>query len=203
VAWQEAGGPSKIFVGHRTPEDSAWGSNRPPFIRIISGTHYLNREAFDVAPTQEQFAINRLGTAEITSSCDHVNGWEHISEIHFKLADDTGAIFFGKYVQDKDKVYVEDPDNPGTFLGGVKPGVGAAIDTKFITLLAPKMQTTNHGVGSPAFDIKWVIEFKQPTFLHRYTQLLNIVYDTNKSTGFIQTGSAFVGNQVFMSTLRR
>ena len=103
----------------------------------------------------------------------------------------------------EDKVYVEDPDNPGTLLGGVTPGVGAAIDTKFISLLVPKMQTSNHGVGSPAFDIKWVIEFKRPTFLHRYTQLLNIMYDTNKSTGFVKTGSAFVGTQVFVSALRR
>jgi hypothetical protein len=29
------------------------------------------------------------------------------------------------------------------------------------------------------------------------------VYDTNQSTGFVQTGSAFVGSQVFVSALRR
>ncbi len=203
VAWEEAGGPSKIFVAHRTPEDAAWGTNRPPFIRIISGTHFLNREAFDVAPAQALAAVDRLGPAEITSSCDHVDGWEHISEIQFQLADDTGPIFFGKYVAAEDKVYVEDPDHPGTFVGGAKPGVGASIDTKFISLLVPKMQTTNHGIGSPAFDIKWVIEFKRPTFMRGYNQLLNIVYDNNKSTGFVRTGRLFVGSQVFLPALRR
>jgi hypothetical protein len=202
VAWEEASGPSNIFVAHRTPEDAAWGRNYPPFIRIISGTHTLQMAQAYNDYTPSQVIIERMGPIAITSSCDHANGWDHIDEIQVKLADDSGAIFFGKYVRTEDKVYVENPDSPGTFLGGETPGAGAPIETSLISLDVPNMQTTNHGTGSPALEIKWSIFFKRPTFLHSYVQLLNIVYDNGQSTGFVQTGTVFVGSQVFLPAVR-
>jgi len=136
VAWEESSGPSNIFVAHRTPEDPAWGRNYPPFIRIISGSHYLEMAQLRSDYMPSQVIVDRMGPVEITSSCDHANGWEHIDEIQVQLADDAGTIFLGKYVRTEDKVYVEDPDAPGTFLGGETPGAGAPRMLRSSTTLA-------------------------------------------------------------------
>ena len=56
----------------------------------------------------------------------------------------------------------------------------------------------NLGPGSPALDIKWVLDFRAPTFFKTYAQLLNIIYKPEpgatepQQTDFFQVGSVNV-----------
>jgi hypothetical protein len=212
VAWQEGEGPASIFVAHRYPEGAAWGRNYPPYIRIISPSLAL---ADDFSAMPEIFADGvaariaadgeveqRVGPATITTTCYHAEGWEHIEEIQFTLTDASQRIFFARYVVSENSVYVEDPEDPGVFLPGVTVGPGSpAITTRYVRLVTSQMSVVNHGIGSAALDINWVLAFDDETLFQQYTQSLNILYDNGQATGFFQVGSVFVGQSTFLSII--
>ncbi|MFN8474989.1 MAG: hypothetical protein U0822_22585 [Anaerolineae bacterium] len=201
VAWQENlffnPNDLSVFEAKRNPDGPAWGSNRPPFIRVISGTREVAVNA--ALPLSDDKASapdseHLLGPQVIVTSCDHVNGWDNIQEIQTRLANDTQNAFTGRYVAAENKIYVEDPDNPGTWLGGIAPGTpGATITTKNVILHVDQVIVEHHGPGSPALDITWVLDFRGPTFLQTYTQLLNIIYldelGAPQPTDFFAVGS--------------
>jgi hypothetical protein len=126
-------------------------------------------------------------------------GWEHIQEIQFKLSNEDHTAFLRRYVASENKVYVEDPDNPGVFLPGVTPGPGApSVTTRFVTLEAGRMSITAHGAGSAALDIRWVLIFQEPALNQQYVQSLNILYDDGQATGFFDVGRAVGGQELFL-----
>jgi len=194
VAWQEDarfGNTTDVFEARRLPEGPAWGSNRPPFIRVISGS--LNMNAQKQLPLGSADAITDvIGMTAITSSCDHVNGWNGLAEVQVILSDEMGTYFRGRYVAAEDKVYLEDPDNPGTWLGGTLIGTGNPIETRYTTLYVDRMTKTSHGPESAALDIEWVIGFKRPLLGKTLVQSLNLVENTDngpQESGPFQVGS--------------
>src|SRR5262249_4836752 len=152
--------------------------NYPPYLRYISPTLQLK----SLTLTNERLrspaapSLDLLGTAELTSSCYHVNGWNNITEIQFKLSDASSTIFLAKYVAAENKVYVEDPDPPGTFLPGITPGSGPPIETANVILDVPHMTIFHPGGASAVLEVKWPLSFKPPTFLKDYVQSINIGY---------------------------
>jgi hypothetical protein len=208
VAWQEGGprghGASSVFVAHRHPAGPAWGRNYPPYIRTISWSRdYLNT-ASDVTAAIAQ-TIDEMITRDITftTSCNHIEGWEHIQEIQFKLASEEMTAFAGRYVAAENNVYVENPDQPGTFLPPVTPGVDAPLETRYIILNTPAMAVRSHGPGSAVLDIDWVMSFRPPTMLQDFAQSINIVYDDGSQTGFFQTGVASLDYRTYFPTLHK
>lgn len=205
VAWQEGNGQTKVFVAHRYPDGPAWGSNRPPFIRTISWSRNLvGRVGPEAAISRALEAItSSTNPLTLTTSCDHVSGWEHITEIQFKVANDKLTAFSGKYVAAEDKVYVENPNQPGTFVGGVKPGSSTApIATTIATLYVANMRVRSHGDSSPALDIDWLISFNEPTMFQDLKQMINIVYDDGKTTGFFETGVLSFDYRAYMPVVK-
>jgi hypothetical protein len=211
VAWQENADASNIYVDHRYPAGPAWGSNRPPFIRTISWSReYLGVEAQVlgvVAGALEEVTIGDepiTNDITFTTSCDHVNGWEHIQEIQFKLANDQHTGFMGRYIAAQNQVFVEDPNNPGqVFLGPFTPGTGSAIATQNVILNVPKMRVVSHGGGSAVLDVDWVISFRMPTMFRDYKQQINILYDNGQQTGFFQTGVASLDYRMYLPTITK
>lgn len=222
VAWQE-GGSSSIFADRRYPDGPAWGSNRPPYIRIISGTHAFAPNAFTPSaqsPTDRAAVASRDAPVTITTSCDHVNGWDNITEIQFELRNVTNGqrIFLGRYVAADNAILVENPDAPGTFLSGT-PGAGTNIETKYVTLFMPQTTIEEHGPSSPALDINWTLAFKQ-TVAGDYVQSINIFYKASprpsvgersslpqqviiESTDFFEVGRLSAGYQVALPLIVR
>jgi hypothetical protein len=96
--------------------------------------------------------------------------------------------FLGKYVAASNQVFIEAPEQPGVFLGGFQPGVGQALETSNLTFYVDQMRIRPHGTGSAVLDIDWVMSFKEPLLFQDVKQLINIVYDDGKSTGFFETG---------------
>lgn len=206
VAWQEGEGQSDVWVAHRYPDGPAWGRNYPPFIRTISWSrNFVGR----VYPEDELArAIETLAASTnpltLTTSCYHVDGWEHIAEIQFKVANEKLTAFSGKYVAAEDNLYVENPDQPGTFLGGVKPGsTTPPIETAIATLYVADMRVRAHGNSSPVLDIDWIISFKEPTMFQDLKQMINIVYDDGKATGFFETGVLSFDYRIYMPVVQR
>jgi hypothetical protein len=133
------------------------------------------------------------------------------------LSDATSTIFLGKYVAAENKVYVEDPDHPGTFLPGSPPGAGQPIQTKYVILDVPKMRVFSPPDGSSAVvDIVWNLTFKPPTFLNDYVQSIDIAYKSQPAarssapqqgiierTGFFRVGALSVGNRTLLPLVRR
>lgn len=239
IAWEESGPLTNIAVAHRYPEGPAWGSNYPRYIRVISGDRVLAR---DLGHPEKKLSIqrgsttaarpwaNRLGPVTITTSCNHVNGWNNIREIHFMLRsrrqESSPAIFLAKYVATDaqgnaiHKVFVEDPDHPGTFLPGVTPGPGAIpISTKYVTLHVEQMEIRQPSTSSPVLDITWPLVFEAPSLLQDYEQSINIGYAkepgrglrapdseqmTVEFTGFFKVGElATVGGRTMLPIIRR
>jgi hypothetical protein len=204
VAWQEGTGESNVFVAHRHPDGPAWGRNYPPFIRTISWSRDYFYAASDVTAAIAQ-TIDEMITNDITftTSCNHVEGWEQIREIQFKLASEEMTAFLGRYVAAENKVYVENPDQPGVFLPPVTPGVDAPLETRYIILNTPAMAVRSHGPGSAVLDIDWVMSFRPPTMMQDFAQSINIVYDNGSQTGFFQTGVASLDYRTYFPTLRK
>lgn len=206
VAWQEGESQNNIFVAHRYPDGPAWGSNRPPFIRTISWSRNLVGRVYPdegIARAIDDWVAS-TNPLTLTTSCDHVNGWEHIREIQFKVANSTLTAFSGKYVAAEDKVYVEDPAHPGTFLGGVKPGSNTSpIATAIATLYVANMRVHAHGNSSPALDIDWSISFNTQTMFQDLKQMINIVYDDGQATGFFETGVLSFDYRIYMPAIQR
>jgi hypothetical protein len=63
------------------------------------------------------------------------------------------------------------------------------------------MSVVNHGAGSAALDINWVLAFDDETLFQQYTQSLNILYDGGQATGFFEVGSVFVGQGTFLPAI--
>ncbi len=205
VAWQESvfwnPTDTSIFEAKRLPDGPAWGTNRPPFIRIISGTVTvaLNNSLTlaDDKASAPQDTERDLGPITIVTSCDHVNGWDNITEIQTKLANNEQTVFVGRYVAAENKIYIQDPDHPDQWLGGETPGPGASpIQTKYVNVHVDQMEIAKHGPGSPAVDIKWVLDFRPPAQLQEYGQFLDIFYkdeqNMTQSTDFFEVGSVRV-----------
>ena len=213
VAWEERnrfGNETLVFEARRVPEGPAWGTNRPPFIRVISGTRAVDlakqlplsdaAQASLAANSPDQ-AVNVVGSATITTSCDHVNGWDNISEIDFKLANDTETALLARFDGETGRITVLDPVY-NTVIGSGTPGVDGPIETPNVTVHLEQMSVTSHGADSPAVDINWVLDFKRPLQFKEFTQLLNIksrAQATPKSyqglveeTGFFEVGTVAV-----------
>lgn len=202
VAWEEGDDPN-VFVAHRYPEDPAWGSNRPPFIRTISWSRESLIQALPPeggSPQTTQEMITNVFT--FTTSCDHVDGWEHIQEIEFKLANEAMTAFHGRYVAADGKVRVEDPNQPGTFLPPVTPGAGVPLTTSLAILDVPQMRIHAPGGSSAVLDIDWPLSFRMPTMNQDFKQLINIVYD-GKETGFFEVGAISFDYRVYMPAVKK
>ncbi|MCW5853493.1 MAG: hypothetical protein KIT87_25725 [Anaerolineae bacterium] len=183
VAWEERnrfGNETLVFEARRVPEGEAWGSNRPPFIRVISGTGAVDlakqlplsdaAQAQLAAPDQ---AGTVIGSATITTSCDHVNGWDNITAIEFKLANEGETALLARFDGETGRISVLDPVY-NTVIGSGLPGVDGPIETPNVTVHLEQMSVTSHGEDSPAVDITWVLDFKRPVQFKEFTQLLNI-----------------------------
>jgi hypothetical protein len=207
VSWQEGITPTNVLVAHRYPAGPAWGNNYPPNVRNISLIDSATAAALppdlQAASTGDDASAQaRSMPVAITTVANHVNGWEHVQEIQFKLVNGDQIVFLARYVRSENKVYVQDPDHPGVFLPGVTPGAGApSIPGRFVTLVTPSMSIVNHGAGSAALDIRWMLIFEDATFLQTYTQAINLLSDDGQSTGFFTVGDLFVGHQSFLPTL--
>lgn len=204
VAWQEGENPSQIFVAHRTPDGPAWGRNYPPFIRTISWSRNLVGQVFSTAGIER--ALAPMGSTRpftLTTSCDHVNGWEQIKEIHFKIANTKLTAFSGKYVAASNQVFIEDPEQPGSFLGGFQPGAGQPIETSNVTFYIDQMRIRPHGAGSAALDIDWVMSFKDTLLLQDVKQMIKIVYADGQSTGFFETGLLSFDYRMYLPMVAR
>lgn len=204
VAWQEGETASQVFVAHRIPDDLAWGRNYPPFIRTISWYRNLVGQVFDTTGIQR--ALNHVDATTrpilFTTSCNHANGWEHIKEVQFKLANANMTAFFGKYVAAENQVYVA-KETPGAFFAGVIPGTGQPVETRYVILNVPDMKIHNHGAGSPALDIDWFIVFKEATEFQDFDQSINIVYDNGQSTGFFKVGEASLDYRLYLPAVKK
>jgi hypothetical protein len=173
-------------------------------------------------PSPAASSVDLIGPAEITTSCYHAEGWDNISAIDFKLADATNTIFVGRYVKAENKVYVEDPANPGTFLPPGTPGSGSPIETANVILDVPHMPQPSVAIStSSVLDIKWILYFKPPTFNKDYVQSINIRYNSPPGTssgaagelrtpqqviietGFFRVGALSVGQRVMLPVIRR
>jgi hypothetical protein len=203
VAWQESGIQAQVYVARRSPATPAWGSNRPPYIRTISWSRDLNYYALsaDAVQVTPQRTNAQTDPLTLTTSCNHAGGWEHIREIQYKVANDEMTAFLGRYVADENKVYVEDPTRPGTFFPGVTPGSGGPVDTANAVLYTADMVIRNHGPGSPALDIDWIISFKDTTKNQDFAQMINIIYDDSE-TGFFETGLLSFDLRSYLSAVR-
>jgi hypothetical protein len=205
VTWQEGGEESSIFVARRSPAGPAWAVNHPSSIWAISGTQALVhsaiyteeiRAALAELAAPDELAV-RSAPVTVTTTANHVHGWEEIEEVELRLSDANQTIFFARYVVDEDLVYVQVPDEPEVFFPGVKPGPGSPpIPTQFVSMLTRAMRVVNRGAGSPALDIQWVLVFEDAAFYRDYVQAVNLVYDGGQETGFFQVGEVFVGPQV-------
>jgi hypothetical protein len=103
----------------------------------------------------------------------------------------------------ENKVYVENPDQPGVFLPPVTPGVDAPLETRYVILNTPAMAVRSHGPGSAVLDIDWVMSFRPPTMMQDFAQSINIVYDDGSQTGFFQTGVASLDYRTYFPTSRK
>ncbi len=209
VAWEERtrfGNETLVFEARREPEGPAWGSNYPPFIRIISGTRAIaltKQLPLSGAPDQ---ADDRIGSATITTSCDHVNGWDNITEIDFKLANESETAFLARFDAATGQISVLDPVY-NTVIGSGVPGVDGPIETPNVTVHLDQMRVVSHGESSPAVDIEWTLSFKRPIQFKEFTQLLNIksavaappkADQTVEETGFFDVGRVTVAQYQLM-----
>jgi hypothetical protein len=205
VAWQEGDEESSVFVARRSPAGPAWAVNRPSAIWAIAGTqasvHSANlsdeiKAAYAELAAPDEMAV-RSAPITVTTTANHVHGWEQIEEVEFRLSDANQTIFFARYVVSEDLVYVQVPDDPEVFFPGVKPGPGSPpIPTQYVSMLTRAMRVVNRGAGSPALDLQWVLVFEDAAFYRDYAQAVNLVYDGGQETGFFQVGEVFVGPQV-------
>lgn len=206
VAWQESGATTTVYVGHRAPTGPAWGANFPATLDGIDGAALTAAEVQAISPmlgaalavqaanAEERFL--RSNPVAVTTSAYHVNGAALIEEVQFALVADDEEAFLARYVVAENKIYVQDPDQPGVFLPPVTPGAGAPnIFTRFVTLEMPKVRIVTHGATSPTLDIEWSLIFEEGTFFTHYDQAVNIVYGGGQETGFYQVGTVFVGSQ--------
>jgi hypothetical protein len=196
VAWQETDDTTNVYVAHRYPDGPAWGRNYPPFIRTISWSRDYVGYAAHVQAALDQ-SINEMITRDFTftTSCDHVNGWEEIEEIHFKLANDQRTAFLGKYVKAEDRFYIA--NEAGQFEGPYQAGTGAVLETPFVLVNLPQMRVRAHGFASPALDIDWVMSFRSTTMLQDFSQQINIIYADRQPTGFFETGLVSLDYRVY------
>ena len=144
----------------------------------------------------------------ITTSCDHVNGWDQVSEVQFQLSNEQGVIFRGSYVAADNTFVMLDPANPnGPPIGSGTPGTAATFENAYVKMHLAEMSVASHSVESAALDMHWVLEFGQKTLYQNYNQSLNIIYRTGPSTtaetGFFRVGSVSVGSQIFLPLVER
>ncbi len=206
VAWQEAAATTAVYAGHRAPVGPAWGANFPATLDGIGGAALTAAEVAAAAPE----LVNVLGvhaaaadaiflrsnSVAVTTSAYHVNGAALIEEVQFSLVAGDATAFLARYVVAENKIYVQDPDQPGVFLAPVTPGAGAPnIFTRFVTLEAPKVRIVTHGASSPTLDVEWSLIFEDGTFFEHYDQAINLVYAGGQTTGFYKVGTVFVGSQ--------
>ena len=206
VAWQEATATTAVYGGHRAPVGPAWGANFPATLDGIGGAALSASEVAAAAPE----LVNVLGvhaaaadaiflrsnSVAVTTSAYHVNGAALIEEVQFSLVAADTTAFLARYVVAENKIYVQDPDQPGVFLAPVTPGAGAPnIFTRFVTLEAPKVRIVTHGTSSPTLDVEWSLIFEDGTFFEHYDQAINLVYGGGQTTGFYKVGTVFVGSQ--------
>lgn len=200
IAWQEQSQNSNVYVAHRYPSGPAWGSNRPPYIRTISWSRdYVGRSVEAALAGAIDEMITRDFT--LTTSCDHVNGWEEIREIQFQIANDEMTAFAGRYVQAEDRFYVL--DGTGEWQGPYQAGVDDVLATPFVLLNLPQMRMRTHGPASPVVDIDWVMSFRSATMLQDFKQALNSVYENGEQTGFFATGEVSMDYRVYATWVQQ
>jgi hypothetical protein len=209
VTWQEGQEVfdiSRVVEKHLEPSGGSWGSNYPPYIRIISSSI---RSAVYVAPP-----VGLLSTAPsqvtvgpdlvLTTTCNNFDGWNNITDIYFQITDGTTEIFQGRF-QNPNMVSVYDPDS-GEWSEPQTIGSGSPISTRYAVLDVPNMELHSFGPNSPALDIIWHIMFKPSVYTYplapkTYQQNLRILSTTSPDTDFFQVGEVFIGYQAFLPFL--
>jgi hypothetical protein len=201
VAWQEGSTPSNLYVAHRYPDGPAWGSNRPPFIRTISWSRdYVAVDAYMLDGINRAIQERITNEFTLTTSCNHAEGWEHIEEIQYKVANEELIVFMGKYVADDNLLFVADKDGEFT-APGFTPGTGQQIVTENVILNTAKTLIHRRGDDSPVVDIDWVMSFRSPTMNQDFSQQINIVYDNGQETGFFETGLLSFDYRAYLTTV--
>lgn len=209
IAWQESNTPSAVYVAHRYPAGLAWGANFPPALNVIASARLTAAEVSAIAPelgdalgvqsAATGVTFLRSPSVNLTTAAYHANGATNIEEIWLQLRDETQAAFLARYVVAENKVYVQDPDQPGIFLPAVTPGTGAPnLFTRFVTLEVPKLQVISHGAGSPTLEVQWPLIFEDAAFFHSYDQAIKVVYNGGQTTDFFKVGTVFVGSGVYL-----
>lgn len=209
VAWQEQSEPTSVHVAHRYPAGPAWAANFPATLQVIAGARLTAAEvdaiaaelgaALGVRSALAGQTFLRSPSVNLTTAAYHVNGATHLEEIWLELTHSDGVAFLARYVVAENKVYVQDPDQPGVFLPGVTIGAGAPnLFTRFVTLEAPKVKVITHGASSPTLEVQWSLIFEDAAFFQTYTQGVKIVYDGGQTTDFFKVGAVFVGSGVYL-----
>lgn len=209
VAWQENSTPSSVHVAHRYPPGPAWATNFPANLNVIASLRLTPAEVAAIAAELGE-ALNvqsattgqtflRSQSVNLTTMASHVNGAGKLEEIWLQLTDkgnssEANPRFLVRYVVAENKVYVQDPDQPGIFLPGVTPGAGSPnLFTRFVTLETPKVRVISHGTNSPTVDVQWSLIFEDAAFFQSYDQSVKIVYSGGQDTGFFKVGTVMVG----------
>lgn len=213
VAWQANSTPSSVHVAHRYPAGPAWAVNFPSTLQVIAGVRLTAAEvkalsselgeALGVQSAAVGQTFLRSPSVKLTTAANHVNGASQIEEIWLQFIGAEGTIFLARYVVAEDKLYVQDPDQPGVFLPAVTPGVGAPnLFTRFVTLEAPNVRVISHGANSPTVDVQWSLIFEDAAFFQHYEQSVNLVYSGGQETGFFKVGTLFIGSGVYLPLIR-
>lgn len=214
VAWQENSSPSSVHVAHRYPPGPAWATNFPANLNVIASLRLTAAEVRAIAAELGEALIVqsaavgqtflRSQSVHLTTMASHVNGAGKLEEIwlQFTDQDNTNAVdtvFLARYVVAENKVYVQDPDQPGIFLPGVTPGPGSPnLFTRFVTLETPKVRVISHGANSPTVDVQWSLIFEDAAFFQRYDQSVKLVYSGGQDTSFFKVGTVTIGGGSYL-----
>lgn len=214
VAWQANSTPSRVYVAHREPAGPAWAVNFPSTLQIIATVRLTAAEvnalsaglgeALRVQSAAAGQTFLRSPSVKLTTAANHVSGANQIEEIWLQFTGAEGTIFLARYVVAENKLYVQDPDQPGVFLPGVTAGPGAPnLFTRFVTLEAPNVRVISHGANSPTLDLQWSLIFEDAAFFQNYEQSVNLVYSGGQATGFFKVGTVFISNGVYLPLIRQ
>lgn len=214
VAWQANSTPSSVHVAHRAPAGPAWAINFPATLQVIANVRLtaakvkaLAAELGEVLHVQSAAAgqtFLRSPAVRLTTAANHVSSANQIEEIWLQFTGAEGTAFLARYVVAENKLYVQDPDQPGVFLPGVTAGAGAPnLFTRFVTLESPNVQVISHGANSPTLEVQWSLIFEDAAFFQTYEQSVKLVYSGGQDTGFFKVGTVFVGSGVYLPIIRQ
>lgn len=212
VTWQEAISTTAAYVSHREPLSAAWAINFPATVNNIADVALTAEEQRALrASWGDSYAAGvdapllRSNAVPIVTAAYHINGSDVLEEVHFQLSSSEAptatAAFMARYVISENLVYVQDPENPGTYFPPVAPGATTNVNTPIVTLQSSGVEVNSYGSGSAALDVRWSLIFENATFFKQYEQAVNVIFDGGQETGFHSVGTVYVGNQVYLSII--